>query len=563
MHQHEPLTKLSPMNLKKMWRVCLMVAGSPLGGQVPAPAVAPTFVAVGSDEDSYLRYLQTIGAVPLYPWSIRGFSPHEVDRLSIRKGSAPWQVRMYPTAATPFSFRALPVAATLRFNSAFPYGSNDGAIWAGRGVTASLEAGFVLRVGPVSAVVNPVAFRAQNQSFPLIPNGQSGPQIYADGKFPTQIDRPQRFGSAPYSRVDPGQSTVRVDLFGMAAGISTANMGWGPMQYYEYITGANAPGIPHIFFGTSTPANVKIGRVHTQVIWGRIDQSDFSPVQGTSYYSSLAETGTKRFAAGLVGVFEPSGIAGLELGAARFFHSPWPREGIPHSYVTKPFSAILKRNVRASAGFPDDRGGGDNQLASVFLRWVLPHSGFEAYTEYGHEDHNYNLRDLVQEPDHSRTLGLGARKVITSDSLHLSAVRAEMIDYQLQTLARNRGEGSIYLHSILKQGHTNRGQVIGADAGVGTGGGFTLAWDRFSPAGRFSVSLSRIVDQQTGVFYLNGVANPVANMMSYALAVDGVRQTSLAEVGWGLGVVRGLNRVFDNHAWNLNSTIRVVPGLRR
>ena len=180
--------------------------------------------------------------------------------------------------------------------------------------------------------------------------------MYADGTHPGTIDRPQRFGSSSYSRLDPGQSTLRVDLFGMAGGVSTANMGWGPMQYYEYITGGNAPGIPHIFFGTATPANVGIGRLHTQVFWGRIDQSDFSPVHGTTYYSSLFEPGTRRFATGLVVALQPRGIPGLELGAARFFHSPWPREGIPNSYFTRPFSAILKRNVKASAGFPDDRG---------------------------------------------------------------------------------------------------------------------------------------------------------------------------------------------------------------
>lgn len=550
------------MKLRKVWRLSGLLMGSPLCGsplrsQAPAPTVAPAFVAVGSDEDSYLRYLQTIGLVAEYPWSIRGFSPHEMERLGVRQAAQPRSVGMYPTKTPIFYFRALPAGATVRFNSTFPYGSNDGAIWAGRGLTTSVEAGFVMKLGPVSAVVNPVAFRAENRPFGLIPNGATGSQAFADGQFPGNIDRPQRFGAGPYSRPDPGQSTIRVDLFGMAGGISTADMGWGPMQYYEYITGGNAPGFPHIFFGTGEPANIGIGRLHTQVFWGRIEQSEFSPVRGTTYYSSLLETGTRRFATGLVAVFEPRGIDGLELGAARFFHAPWPKEGIPRSYFTKPFSGILKKDVTGAAGFPD-QAGGDNQLASAFARWSLPHSGFEVYTEYGHEDHNFDLRDLIQEPDHSRTLGLGARKVISSDSLHLSAVRAEMIDYQLQTLARNRGEGAIYLHTILAQGHTSLGQVIGADAGVGTGGGATVAWDRYTPVGSISVSWSRVVRQQTGTFYLNGVPNPIANNVSHALGVECVRQYSGAEFGWGIIAVRELNRAFDPHPWNLNSTVRFV-----
>jgi hypothetical protein len=545
------------MKLVKMW-LCAELVALPLWSQAPSPTVAPPFITVGSDEDSYLRYLQTIGLVTRYPWSIRGFSPHEMQRLGVRKAAQPWSAGMYPTTTPRFYFRALPAGATVRFNSAFPYGSNDGAIWAGRGLTSSVEAGFVLKLGPISAVVNPVAFRAENRPFPLVSNGQAGNQVYADASFPTAVDRPQRFGAGAYSRVDPGQSTLRLDLFGMTGGISTANMGWGPMQYYEYITGGNAPGFPHLFFGTGSPANVGIGRVHTRIFWGRIEQTDFSPVRGTTYYSSILETGTRRFATGIVGVVQPRGLDGLELGAARFFHAPWPREGIPRSYFTRPVSAILKKNVGASPGFSDERGGGDNQLGSVFARWVLPRSGFEIYAEYGREDHNYNQRDLIQEPDHARTLGLGARKVIRSDSLKVSAIRAEMIDYELQTLARNRGEGSIYTHEVLTQGHTSRGQVIGADAGVGTGAGATVAWDRFSPGGSISVGWSRVVRRQTGVFYSTGTTDPGANNVSHALGVDRVKRFSLGDLSWGLTVVREFNRGLGRSPWNLNSKLGVA-----
>jgi hypothetical protein len=541
------------MKLKQIWRLSVMLIGPPLWSQIPSTTVAPPFVAVGSDEDSYLRYLQTVGLVPEYPWSIRGFSPQEMERLGVRKASQPWSVGMYPAKTRAFYFRWLPLRGAFRYNTTFPYGSNDGAIWAGRGLTSSVEGGFVVKAGPLSAVLNPVGFRAENKAFTLIPNGQTGNQTYGDGQFPTAIDRPQRFGSTAYSRLDPGQTTIRLDVLGTTAGISTADMGWGPMQHYEYITGSNAPGIPHIFLGTSAPVGTWIGRIHTQVIWGRIDQSDFSPVTGTKHYSSTAETGTRRFATGLVGVFQPRGIDGLEIGAARFFQSVWPKEGIPRSYLTKSFSSILKKNVKPSLGFLDPQGGGDNQLASVFARWMLPRSGFEVYTEYGHEDHNYNLRDLVQEPDHSRTLGLGARKVIRADSLHVSAFRAEMIDYELPTLARNRGEGGIYIHGLLAQGHTSLGQVIGADAGVGTGGASTVAWDRFTPRNALSVSVSRVVRQQTGVFYLDGIPNPTSDNLFYSVAANGSHRFSAAELAWGVGLTRDFNRTFNSHPWNLSS----------
>lgn len=552
------------MKLWNAWPVLMLVATTGAIGQSAPRKVAPLQMVVGSEEDNYLRYLQSTGLVAEYPWSIRGFSPAELSRLAAAADSQPSPVFMYEQTERRFSVDLLPLTVAGRYNSSFPYGSNDGAIWAGRGLTSSIEGGFLLRFGPVSALFNPIAFRAENSSFDLFPNGQGGRLAFADALFPGGIDRPQRFGTSAYGRVDLGQSTIRIDTFGVTAGVSTADMGWGPMHEYEYIFSGNAPGFPHAFVGTSTPRNVFVGHLHAKLIWGELLQSDYSPVQGTSYYSSRLETGTRRFASGLIVVFQPRGIPGLELGGARFFHSAWPKEGPPRSYFTKPFESIVKKGLAPSFGFADDRGGGDNQLASAFARWVLPHNGLEVYGEYGREDHNYDLRDLVQEPDHSRSYGLGARKVLSADSSHLSAIRAELINYQLPTLGRNRGEGGIYLGSVLTQGHTNRGQVMGADAGVGTGAASTLAWDRFDRRGRLSVIGSRTVRAEDGTFYVNGVVNPGSTDVLYALGVERVRTVRGLEISTAATIARDFNRNFRASAWNLNAIVsfRYRPGRR-
>jgi len=517
---------------------------------------APHHVMVGSDDENYLRYLQDAGLAAQYPWSLREFSQKELATLAVKRGSHPrsgkGDYKDYPSR---FSFKVLPVNVVFRFNSAFPYGSNDGAVWAGRGLTSAIDLGSAFRAGPLSATFNPIAFRAQNRAFQLQPTGVSGTGIYADPLFPIFIDRPQKFGANAYSRVDPGESTVRVDLLGLAGGVSTANMGWGPMELYPYIIGANAAGFPHAFLGTSSPLPIWIGRLHGRLVWGRLEQSSYSPVTGTGYYSSELEAGTKRFMSGVVGVFEPRGVPGLELGFARFFHSVWPRTGIPQSYFTKPFEAILKNGLHGSAGFVggSDSGVGDNQLASVFVRWVFPPNGFEIYGEYGREDHNADLRDLLQEPDHSRTYGLGLRKVISSDSLHLSAVRTELINYELPTLARHRGEGGIYVHRVLRQGHTNRGQVLGSDAGVGTGAGWLVAWDKFDRNGQTTLSWSRTIMEQAGTFFVTGAPSTALDDVSHAFSAQRARFVGGAEMITSLTAVRELNRQFLRDSWNLNS----------
>lgn len=535
------------------------VALSPwlLAAQPTTPREAPHHIVVGSSDEDYLRYLQIAGLASPYPWSIREFSQPELARMSVAHGSQPWSGKGdYVDAPARFSFSALPVNAVLRYNSAFPYGSNDGAVWAGRGLTSAVDLGFAFRVGPLSGTFNPIAFSAQNRAFTLQPNGIVGAP-FLNGRLSTGVDLPQRFGTSAYSRVDPGESTLRLDLLGLTGGISTANMGWGPMENYPYLLGGNAPGFPHAFVGTSAPLPIWIGRVHGRVIWGELMQSDYSPVSGTSYYSSMVQTGTKRFASGVVGVFQPRGMDGLELGAARFFHSLWPKEGIPRSYFTKPFEALFKHGLVASAAFGAgaDQGIGDNELASVFARWEFPKSGFEAYGEYGREDHSWNSRDLIQEPDHSRTYGLGIRKVLSVDSTHLTAFRAEMINYELPTLARNRGEGGIYGHSVIRQGHTNRGQLLGSDTGVGSGGGSVIAWDSYDRRGSTSIAFTRTIREQDGDFYITGVTDPNASDIQAALTFSRARYFGNGELTTGATLVREYNRNFTADAWNMNFNV--------
>jgi hypothetical protein len=235
------------------------------------------YVAPNTEDETYLRYLQASDVVRRYPWSLRGFSPAESMRLAAITGRHPWS-RSAPFTSEQRRVRMLPLMAMVRGNSAFPYGSNDGPVWAGRGLTVSATVGVAMSAGPFSLVLAPTAFVTQNGSFEILDNRQTGDRQFADGRRPNVVDRPQRFGVDPYGRFDPGNSTLRAELAGVTAGISTATMGWGPSQLYPFVLGTNAPGFLHGFLGTARPVNVLIGSVHGRVIWGRLEQTEYSPV---------------------------------------------------------------------------------------------------------------------------------------------------------------------------------------------------------------------------------------------------------------------------------------------
>jgi hypothetical protein len=330
-------------------------------------------------------------------------------------------------------------------------------------VTASASVGAALRWGPLSVTIDPIVFWAQNQSFPLLANGRTGPDAYGDGIFPTAVDRPQRFGDEAYSRVDPGQSSVRLDALGMSLGFSTANLWWGPAQEYPFLLGTNAAGFPHVFVGTSRPANLWLLKAHTQIIWGQLEQSD--------YFVPVGIERRRRFATGLILAVTPRGLDNLELGAARFFHAPWPDEGLPGRYIGRPFEGLIKKNLPdVDHPIPQDQRSqdGENQLASVFARLVFPGTGFEAYAEFGREDHPWDIRYILLSPDEQSALTLGFRKTWRRgvDSTSLVTLRGESIDFRQTLIDFKRGGRAIYVHANgSNQGHTQRGQLLGADVG--------------------------------------------------------------------------------------------------
>lgn len=511
--------------------------------------------------EAYLRYMQIAGVGDDFAWSARPLSATRIPQLISDSSADIWGERRRSLAEKEgrFEVRILSPTAAMRINSHHPYGSGDGAIWSGRGLTASASAGVRARVGPVTMSLAPTAFAAQNAAFDY-PGAPCPP--CREPSAPNTVDRPIRFGTETYSRLSAGQSYVKVDFGAFQMGLSNENLGWGPARAYPFLVGANADGFPHLSLAIPQPTNIGIGRITSQVIYGRLDQSGYAPVTSGNSYSSAGEPGTVRFATGLVFALQPRGARGLEVGFARFFHAVWPRTGIPRSYLTEPFQSFLKASL-PSREQDEGMGGSSNQLASVFGRWVLPRSGFEFFAEFGREDHSVDFRDLAQEPDHARSYTLGATKIFDRRPEGFSAVRGEIINFQLPTSARlGRAEGGIYVHDILTQGHTQRGQLLGADVGVGTGAASTLALDRYDSGGRTTYLFERKVQRDAGAYRPTGAESLSGTEVSYALRWDKLRRRKNVDIRTAFTFIAELNRGFQRDAGNFNGIVEFRIPLR-
>ncbi|GJG88465.1 hypothetical protein tb265_36460 [Gemmatimonadetes bacterium T265] len=506
-----------------------------------------TDAAVGSEEENYLRVLQLVGVARPRPWSVRPFGPGELHGL-VRAGVPhPWAARVAGDTVTggdtarsaaraprrTIYLRTVGAATGVAVNTGFPFSMNDGAIWTGRGPTVYASGGVAADYTPtpwarVSIRVEPLAFVASNLAVSIASNGQTGALRYGDALEPQRIDAPQRFGSGAYGRVDPGQSTARVDVAGLAVGVSTANQWWGPALTDPQILGYNAAGFPHVFVGTSRPLWFGFGTVHARLLAGRLAQSAYSPMPADSAY---------RTASGAAAALTLDAVPGLELGGTRFYHEPWTGASHALSRITAPLGGFFGSEVANVA---------QNQISSLFARWAFAPSGLEVWGEYMRNDAAADVRDLEQEPDQNSGFTVGLRKARTNADGSIGAFRVEWLDDRITHLERVRGQVRPYEHTQLRQGHTQLGQVLGSDGGQG-GSSVTLGYDRYVRDGRWTFEGARRVVQTS----LGESAPEAAWDVLYYLRVERLRFGRRRDLMLGASAMPELNRNFGRDAFNL------------
>jgi hypothetical protein len=155
--------------------------------------------------------------------------------------------------------------------------------------------------------------------------------------------------------------------------------------------------------------------------------------------------------------YEPLWTPGLVLGLARLYTSNIEGRGV---------AELLARPYGLSGS--ETRGIEDNSIFALYGRYVLPSAGLEVYAEWGHEVGYRSLGDLLREPDQSQAYVLGLDKITSLGSYQLR-VYGELTHLDAPLPIRSgRGVISFYTHGSVRQGHTQRGQLLGAWIGPGS-----------------------------------------------------------------------------------------------
>lgn len=513
---------------------------------------------VGTPAEAYLRILQLSDRADPGSLTIRPVSTVR-SLQAVPPDGHPWAAWVGGASATREGARDPDAdvwveTAGLRLfaNNRVPRGWNDGAVWQGRGLTGALDADVRLEWRGLSATFNPTLLHNRNAFLHLAPVQPSGQPVYA---YPwRRIDWPQRFGSDPYSTFDLGDSQVALDWKAARLSFGNQSIWWGPGIRNAIVMSNNAPGFLHTSLSTNRPVDIGIGELEGQWIWGGLGQSN--------YFDATAET--DRFLTGIVLGYSPSWLEGLTVGGTRLFQFYVPADGLPFTDYLLVVQGLTKRS-QISDEQPEGTDEAD-QMASLFARWVFPESGAEIYAEWARTDHALDAEDFLQEPEHSQGYTLGLQKVTSRSADRIFVLTGELTHLESSATFQLRPRPTYYQHSVVTQGHTQKGQMLGAWVGPG-GNSQYLGFKMYDGWGSADVFLQRQV-HDNDAFWVWAKANDQtfdAHHVSFDLGANALLFKGDFELGAGAVITRQINRwFFGPHLWNLNVSLsaRWRPGAR-
>ena len=355
------------------------------------------------------------------------------------------------------------------FNTAAPYGQNDGALWQGKGYNTSLTAGARLEGYGLELTLKPQVSFSQNMAFDYIKPNYAGtdkdgnPTIFSGGAAEygyygvTSIDAPQRFGDKPFFTFDWGDTEVRYSWRTLTVGFGTQAMWLGPAQLNPIIHSNNAPSYPKFDIGLRRQRVVipkldwYLGDLELRCWWGKLSESD---------YFDTIDSNDSNLISGVSAAWSLPGIfKGLTIGINRTMLSKWDDIS---AYSL--FTMIVPR-LGTSAGSDNN-----DQRFSLTIDYQIPKVGLDLYFEWARNDYTSQIKYLIMYPFHTQGWTFGVAKTFNIKEkyglkllLELTFLEASA-DYDRFIPWYT----TFYAHHIITQGYTNRGQWLGA--GIGTGG---------------------------------------------------------------------------------------------
>lgn len=333
------------------------------------------------------------------------------------------------------------------YNTAVPYGQNDGALWQGKGYNTSLAAGARLEALGFELTLKPQVSFSQNLEFDYMKGVYGSEYSYF---WAGSIDLVQRYGDSSFWNFDWGDTEIRWTWHTFTVGFGFQSPWLGPAWLNPMLGSNNSGTYPKFDIGLRrTKVQLPwlgwyIGDIEGRVWCGRLSESDYFDNDSSNDYRQLT---------GFSVAFSPAFLPELTFSINKISLARWDEKSIKY---LNPFY---------------DTNAVEDQKCSFGLDLLFPSVGFEVYGELGLDD--YNARGFAN-PFHTAIYTVGAKKEISFfqkfNFFKKFNIRPEIIfewnnfemsqDFQLQWHYMG-----YYSHSQITQGYTQNGQIIGAGSG--------------------------------------------------------------------------------------------------
>ena len=358
----------------------------------------------------------------------------------------------------------LPLISKSRFIEKHPYSRNDGTLLPLSGSQQLISAGVASKIGPLNFQLNPEFHYADNREFQGFPEDAfdilwiryyRGHQNY--------IDTPETFGQGSIKKFYIGQSSLKLDLGPVSFGWSNQNLFWGPGRRNSLVMSNNARGFQHLTLNTNKAVKTPIGHFEAQLIGGRLEDSGSNPpnsfLVSNGQFVYRPRNQDWRYLSGITMTYQPKWIPRLSLGFSRVVQQYAETAKENNDYLGA-ISNLFRENDKFDDIVRD-------QLASLFFRYFWTKTKSELYFEFARNDAAFNIRDFFMEPNHSAAYLFGFRKLFP-----FAGKKNQFIEtsFEWTILSQSssrafRNASTFYIHSRVRQGYTNRGEILGASIG--------------------------------------------------------------------------------------------------
>ena len=432
--------------------------------------ILPAQEALKSIEEEYFDFLALQGLTerPTLNYRTLSDSVWKIDEDAIH----PWQennLGVFHPLFGDFRMRVYGPELFMSYNTAAPYGQNDGLLWQGRGFNSLFKGGVRFEGYGVELTLLPHFAFSQNAEFDIMPSAYENEYGYFWGG---SADAPQRFGDKPFFDWDFGDSEIRYTWKTLTIGFGTQAIWLGPSNINSILHSNNAPAYPKFDIGlrrqrvTIPWVNWYAGDVEARLWVGQLSESE---------YFDNDDSNNNTMFHGFSFSYAPSFLPGLTLFVNRVCLVPWEWNNI--KFI-----------------FPSKENTIEDQKSSFGVSWIFPQVGLEVYGELGIDDFVPDglPNGYIRYPFHTMLYTVGLKKTIPV--LPTRKIYGELF-FEWNTMEMSQDfqfqwPYSPYFHFPIIHGYTNKGQWLGAGSGWG-GNSQYLAFKLYYPKGFTSLFLHR------------------------------------------------------------------------